>query len=121
VVAVTLPKPIKRPAAETEKASGAGDHNRARHLQRNVVAQIGRDIVADMPADPQSVLRPGLKQLARVARSISVEALSAELAAERGDWNAVHAAYERLALLFAEYRLLYVQCLAVNAHHTDDV
>jgi hypothetical protein len=52
-----------------------------------------------------------LEQLAPIARRISAEALSAELAAERGDWETVHATYERLALLFAEYRLRYVQCL----------
>ncbi len=55
------------------------------------------------------------ERLAPVARRISAEALSAELAAQRGDWATVHATYERLALLFAEYRLLYVQCLATQA------
>lgn len=64
---------------------------------------------ADPPAESQSLP----KQLAGVARRISTEALSAELAAERGDWETVHLSYERLALLFAEYRLLYVQCLAL--------
>jgi hypothetical protein len=48
-------------------------------------------------------------QLAGIARRIATEALSAELAAERGDWETVDATDERLALLFAEYRLLYVQ------------
>jgi hypothetical protein len=52
----------------------------------------------------------GSDRLAPVARRISTEALAAELAAERGDWATVHATYERLAVLFAEYRLLYVQC-----------
>jgi hypothetical protein len=55
-------------------------------------------------------------QLAPVARRISAEALSAELAAERGDWDTVRATYERLALLFAEYRLLYAQCLAAPSN-----
>jgi hypothetical protein len=65
--------------------------------------------------DPVAVPLPPLprpEQLAPVARRISAEALAAELAAERGDWPTVHATYERLALLFAEYRLLYTQCLA---------
>jgi hypothetical protein len=48
-------------------------------------------------------------QLALIARRISTEALAAELAAERGDRETVHATYERLAVLFAEYRLAYVQ------------
>ncbi len=69
-------------------------------------------IIADAGADRVAILLALREQLARVARSISTEALSAELAAERDDWERVHATYERLALLFAEYRLLYVKCPA---------
>ncbi len=53
-----------------------------------------------------------MKRLSPIARQISTEALSAELAAERGDWQALQASYEHLALLFAEFRLIYVKALA---------
>lgn len=67
------------------------------------------------------VVEPRRVQLARVARSISTEALTAELAAQRGDWEMLHATYERLALFFAEYRLLYVACLGPERGSVNDL
>jgi hypothetical protein len=55
-----------------------------------------------------------MKRLCPIARKISAEALSAELAAERGDWQTTQDSYDRLALLFAEFRLGYVQALAAR-------
>ena len=103
-------------AAAIEQATAAGDRNRAQELADllgRVMAPVGSDMAGGVGSpDPAGIPLPWPKQLAGIARSISTEALSAELAAERGDWGTVHATYERLALLFAEYRLLYVQCRA---------
>lgn len=96
-------------AAEAESAAAGGDLDRARKLadlQARVIAWISHDVVEDRAAHPVVVPPPRPEQLAPVARRISAEALSAELAAERGDWETVEATYERLALLFAEYRLM---------------
>jgi hypothetical protein len=104
---------------EIERATAAGDLDRAQKLAdllRRVIARISRDIVADGSTDAIVVPRRPT-QLASIARRISTEALSAELAAEHGDWEKVHATFERLGLLFAEYRLCYVQCLAPKEHH----
>ena len=99
-----------------EQANAAGDGDCAQQLtdlQGRIVARISRAAVAAAPADrPLTVPLAGREQLARIARRISTEALSAELASERGDWAVVHATYELLAVLFAEYRLAYVQCLS---------
>jgi len=112
-------------AAEIERATAARDYDRAEKLADllgRVVARISRDIVAGRSADdPEDVPQPRLKGLAPIARRISAEALSAELAAERGDMETVHVTYERPALLFAEYRLAYVQCLARYEHDSDEV
>lgn len=101
-------------AAEAESAAAAGGIDRARKLtdrQDRVIARIDPDVVADIAAPPVIVRPAGPEQLAPVARRISAEALAADLAAERGDWQTVQVTYERLALLFAEYRLIYVRCL----------
>ena len=106
---------IEALAVQISLATQAGDLDRARNLadlQGLIVARMSREVVADTSAGrPAAVSLPGREQLARIARRISTEALAAELAAERGDWDMVHATYERLAGLFAEYRLTYVQCL----------
>lgn len=44
------------------------------------------------------------RQLARLARKIATEAMAIELAAERGDWEAIHDAHDRLIGLHEEYR-----------------
>lgn len=112
-------------AAEIERATAARDYDRAQKLAEllgRVVARISRDIVADSATDdPEGGPQPRLKRSAPIARRISAEALSAELAAERGDGETVHATYERLALLFAEYRLAYVQCLARHEHDANEL
>lgn len=104
----------ERLATETERATAEGTHDAAR--QHAVPAAThagwsGHATVADSSGGRMAG-SPALRgQLARAARQISAEALGADLAAERGDWQTVGATYQRLALLFAEYRLLYVQCL----------
>jgi hypothetical protein len=111
--AMNEPKIIEVLAAEAEMAAAAGDVDRARKLADllgRVTAWISDDVGADSATQPVA-FPPGPEQLAPVARRISTEALSAELAAERGDWETVQATYERLAVLFAEYRLIYVRCL----------
>jgi hypothetical protein len=105
---------VRALAAEIEQATAAGDHDRTQKLsdlQEKLITQIGRDSAGSGSADLTKLPLPRREQLARTARRISTEALSAELAADRGDWEMVRATYERLALLFAEYRLLYMQCL----------
>jgi hypothetical protein len=106
-------KIIEALAAEAESAAAAGDLDRARKLadlQGRVTARISDDVGADAATQPV-VLPARPEQLAPIARRISAEALSAELAAERGDWETVQATYQRLVVLFAEYRLSYVRCL----------
>jgi len=109
-------KLIEALADAIEQANAAGDGDCAQQLadlQGRIVARISREAVAAAPADhPLAGPLPGREQLAHIARRISTEALSAELASERGDWGVVHATYERLAVLFAEYRLAYVRCLS---------
>jgi hypothetical protein len=102
-------------AVEIARATAAGDLDHAEklaNLLRNVIARVKGETLADASTgDLLGVPQPSPGQLAPIARRISTEALSAELAAERGDWDTVRATYERLAMLFAEYRLIYVQCL----------
>ena len=94
---------VERISAEITKAAADGDDGRARKLadlQSMVVAQISRDSVADGFTDAVAVPLPRRGQLAVLPQRISTQALSAELAAERGEWEAVHASYERLVLLY---------------------
>ena len=107
-------KLIEELAAEIRQATADGDHDRARKLadlQRRIVARTSSEAVGGPAAGSLADPVPGRDQLARIARRISTEALAAELAAERGDWETVHATYQRLAILFAEYRLAYEQSL----------
>jgi hypothetical protein len=87
--------------------------------ERKIIEVLAAEIepaaaTADDSANATLVPIRGSERLAPIARRISTEALAAELAAERGDWETVHATYERLAVLFAEYRLLYLQCLTTG-------
>lgn len=56
------------------------------------------------------------RQLARVARNLATEALTLELAAERGDWEVVHVQHDLLVALQAEYRMTYRRLLLSRAH-----
>ena len=104
--------------AEIERAIAAGDYDRAQKLVDLVsrfTGRVSRDSVAGTGKDdPEQTPEP--QRLALIARRISTEALSAELAANRGDWETVRTTYESLAELFAELRLCYVKSLA-NEHH----
>lgn len=104
----------ERLVTEIERAAAEG--GRAAVRQRAVPAAThavwSGHLAGTDGSDGRIAGSPALRgQLARAARQISTEALGADLAAERGDWQTVRATYQRLALLFAEYRLLYVQCL----------
>jgi hypothetical protein len=77
-------------AAEAESAAAAGDLDRARKLadlQGRVTAWISDDVGTDSATRAVTFPPPGPEQLAPVARRISAEALSAELATERSDWG----------------------------------
>lgn len=109
--------------AEIERATAAGDYDRAQKLTDLVgkfTQRMSRDSVADTCTDgPKEAAQP--RRLALIARRISTEALSAELAANRGDWETVRRTYESLAVLFAELRLAYVRALAGDDHRENDL
>jgi hypothetical protein len=108
--------------AEMERATAAGDYDRAQKLADLVgrfTERMSRDSVAGTCADdPEEAAQP--RRLALIARRISTEALSAELAANRGDWETVRTTYESLAVLFAELRLAYVRALAGDYQHREN-
>jgi hypothetical protein len=109
--------------AEIERAIAAGDYDRAQKLADLVgrfTERMSRDRVADTHTDgPKEAAQP--RRLALIARRISTEALSAELAANRGDWQTLGTTYESLAVLFAELRLAYVRALAGDDYRENDL
>jgi hypothetical protein len=49
-------------------------------------------------------------------RKLATDAMTIELAAERGDWETVNDAHDRLIGLYEEYRATYTNLLLQGAH-----